>query len=91
MTHSHFAAVPAEDVVLVTLLERRAAEDPDAVFFTFGEEVHTRGAFNARVNRMARNLLEHGIGAGSHVAVLADGSRVPVSREGHARLKEFLG
>jgi len=30
-------------------------------------------------------------GKGSHVAVLADGSRVPVSREGHARLKELLG
>jgi two-component system LytT family response regulator len=28
---------------------------------------------------------------GSHVAILADGSRVPVSREGHARLKELLG
>jgi len=26
----------------------------------------------------------------SHVAILADGSRVPVSREGHARLREFL-
>jgi len=30
-------------------------------------------------------------GKGSHVAVLSDGSRVPVSREGHARLKELLG
>jgi two-component system, LytTR family, response regulator len=27
----------------------------------------------------------------SHVAILGDGSRVPVSREGHARLKERLG
>jgi two-component system LytT family response regulator len=26
----------------------------------------------------------------SHVAILADGSRVPVSREGHARLRELL-
>ncbi|HKA35466.1 MAG TPA: response regulator [Thermoanaerobaculia bacterium] len=26
----------------------------------------------------------------SHVAILADGSRIPISREGHARLKEFL-
>jgi two-component system LytT family response regulator len=30
-------------------------------------------------------------GKGSHLAVLADGTRVPVSREGHARLKELLG
>jgi two-component system LytT family response regulator len=28
---------------------------------------------------------------GSHVAILSDGSRVPVSREGHARLKSLLG
>ena len=28
---------------------------------------------------------------GGHVAILHDGSRVPVSREGHARLKELLG
>lgn len=28
---------------------------------------------------------------GSHVAILADGTRVPVSREGHARLRELLG
>ena len=28
---------------------------------------------------------------GSHVAILSDGSRIPVSREGHARLKELLG
>ena len=27
----------------------------------------------------------------SHVAILADGSRIPVSREGHARLREILG
>jgi two-component system LytT family response regulator len=26
----------------------------------------------------------------SHIAILADGARVPVSREGHARLREFL-
>jgi two-component system LytT family response regulator len=28
---------------------------------------------------------------GSHVAILQDGTRVPVSREGYARLKELLG
>ena len=28
---------------------------------------------------------------GSHVAILADGARVPVSREGHARLRQLLG
>ncbi|MGE5275729.1 MAG: LytTR family DNA-binding domain-containing protein [Acidobacteriota bacterium] len=26
----------------------------------------------------------------SHVAILADGTRIPVSREGHARLKQLL-
>src|SRR4029078_10518025 len=74
MTYRHFATVAPEDVVLVRLLERRAAEDPEAVFFTFGEEVTTRGPFNARVNRVARNLLEQGIGEGSHIAVLMDNS-----------------
>ncbi len=28
---------------------------------------------------------------GSYIAILSDGSRVPVSREGHGRLKELLG
>jgi two-component system LytT family response regulator len=35
-----------------------------------------------RVELYARN---------SHVAVLTDGARIPVSREGHARLREILG
>ncbi len=30
-------------------------------------------------------------GSGSHVAILGDGSRVPLSREGYGRLKELLG
>ena len=41
-----------------------------------------------RIDALAR--LEP-VGSGSHVAVLTDGSRVPVSREGYARLKERLG
>src|SRR3954471_5878292 len=74
MTYSSFAPAAAEDVVLVKLLERRAAEEPGAGFFTFGDEEHTRGGFNARVNRVARNLQDQGIGEGSHVAVLMDNS-----------------
>jgi two-component system LytT family response regulator len=27
----------------------------------------------------------------SHVAVLRDGVKIPISREGHARLREILG
>jgi two-component system LytT family response regulator len=27
----------------------------------------------------------------SHVVILADGTRIPISREGHARLRELLG
>ena len=30
-------------------------------------------------------------GSGSHIGILHDGSRVPLSREGYARLKESLG
>jgi two-component system LytT family response regulator len=27
----------------------------------------------------------------SHIAILADGARIPLSREGHAKLRELLG
>jgi two-component system LytT family response regulator len=27
----------------------------------------------------------------SHVAVLRDGTKIPISRDGHARLREILG
>jgi crotonobetaine/carnitine-CoA ligase len=64
---------PAE-VMTHRLLERRAAEEPEAIFYSFLDEVWTLSRFNASANRMARNLQALGITAGTHVAVLMDTS-----------------
>ena len=64
-----------------TLSSLAAALDP-------GRFVRVHRSHLVRLDAIAR--LE-ALARGSHVAVLADGSRVPVSREGHARLKELLG
>lgn len=50
--------------------------------------VRIHRSYLLNVDRLARLEL---YAKGSYVAILADGSRVPVSREGHARLKELLG
>ncbi len=71
---SYLDQFPPADTIAHLLLERRASEDPEAVFYTFRNEIWTLGRFNATVNRMARNLAVHGIGAGAHVAVLMDTS-----------------
>lgn len=66
--------IEPQDIVLGTLLEKRAAEAPDETFFTWREERHTRGDFNASVNEMARNLLEQGISRGETVAIIMETS-----------------
>ncbi|GLU49966.1 non-ribosomal peptide synthetase [Nocardiopsis ansamitocini] len=62
-------ARPVPDTTLPELLQARAAEAPqrDAVLAP-GERV-SYGAFNTRVNRLARLLVEHGAGPESVVAV----------------------
>ncbi len=60
--------------LLGALLEKRAGEAPDDVFFTWGDDAFTHARFNASVNRMARNLLQAGIGKGCGVAVLMETS-----------------
>jgi two-component system, LytTR family, response regulator len=57
-----------------------AALDPERFV-----RVHRSYAVN--LDRLARLEL---YSKGSYIAVLTDGSRVPVSREGHARLKSLL-
>ena len=52
------------------LLEDRAAQAPDAVFFTWMNESVSLGRFNAAANRVARNLQNAGIGVGTRVAVI---------------------
>lgn len=66
--------IDPQDAVLGTLLEKRAAEAPEAVFFTFGEDSFTLGGFNASVNAMARNLLDQGIVRGQSVAIIMETS-----------------
>lgn len=56
------------------LLESRAAEAPDATFFTFADEVWSFSDFNTAANCLARNLARKGIGKGTHVFVLMDTS-----------------
>jgi crotonobetaine/carnitine-CoA ligase len=63
-----------DDVTMVRLLERRAARVGNAVFYTWADTAETVGAFNARVNRMARNLDRLGVRAGTHVAVIMNTS-----------------
>lgn len=62
------------DAMAHRLLEQRAIEAPDGVFFTFEDEVWTHRRFNATANRVARNLSARGIGTGTHVAVLMESS-----------------
>lgn len=58
---------PAED--LVALFERKACELPDCVALVAGDETLTFGALNAWANRLARWLVERGVGPDRLVAV----------------------
>ncbi|MFD6395686.1 non-ribosomal peptide synthase/polyketide synthase [Nocardia sp. NPDC060249] len=55
--------------VLPTAFDRRAAATPDAVALIDGDIVLTYAEFAARVNRLARHLIEHGVGPDHAVAV----------------------
>jgi crotonobetaine/carnitine-CoA ligase len=70
----YLSDVKPDDVTMVRLLEGRAARAGDGVFYAWADTAETVGAFNARVNSMARNLDQLGIGAGTHVAVIMNTS-----------------
>jgi len=74
MNGRYLSAYEPDDVTMVRLLERRAARAGDTVFYTWADTAETVGAFNARVNRMARNLDRLGVSAGTHVAVIMNTS-----------------
>ncbi len=74
MTPSYLDSIPAHDMTMTRLLERRARQSPGDVFFTWADTTTTVGDFNARVNQVARRLLAEGIGDGTHVAILMDSS-----------------
>ncbi|MFJ9554119.1 amino acid adenylation domain-containing protein [Nocardiopsis sp. NPDC101807] len=60
-------AVPAS---LAELFEAQAARTPEAPAIVTDEGVTTYGGLNARVNRLARELLARGVGGEDRVAVL---------------------
>jgi crotonobetaine/carnitine-CoA ligase len=66
--------IPISESMTHRLLERRAAEAPDAVFFTLHNETYSLGRVNATSNRLARNLQDAGIVKGTHVAVIMETS-----------------
>ncbi|GAA1845477.1 ATP-dependent acyl-CoA ligase [Pseudonocardia ailaonensis] len=74
MPDSYLDSIPPRDLTLGRLLGRRAAEDPDGVFFSWAEATTTFRGFETDVDRMAARLVAEGIGAGTHVAVLMDSS-----------------
>ncbi|MFH8477235.1 amino acid adenylation domain-containing protein, partial [Streptomyces sp. NPDC018000] len=64
---------PAEETVpavLPPLVEAHARTMPDAVAVTDGAEALSYGELNARANRLARVLIEQGVGPDSFVAVV---------------------
>ena len=61
------------DDTIATLLERRAADDPDAVYCTFRDERITIGTLAGRVDRMATMLKSQGLVQGDRVAVMLPG------------------
>lgn len=73
--YQYLGAFPQEEITMVRLLEKRVAETPGEVFYTWtGARPVTFTGFNARVNRMARNLRDLGVCRGTHVFVLMDTS-----------------
>ncbi len=74
MPDSYLDAIPSRDLTVVRLLERRAAENPDGIFFSWADDVTTFGEFDAAVDRMAGGLRFEGITCGTHVAVVMDTS-----------------
>lgn len=73
--YQYLRFTPQDDTTMVRLLERRAATEPDATFFTWTKaEPVALGAFNRSVNRTARNLSALGVAKGTPVLVLMDTS-----------------
>lgn len=66
--------VRPEDLVLAKILEKRAAEVPEGLFFSWEDDRFTLGEFNRSVNAMARNLQKQGIVAGQGVAIIMETS-----------------
>lgn len=62
------------EVSVAQLFEQQASRSPDALAVAYGEESLTYGELDARSNRLARWLRNHGVGADIPVAVLLERS-----------------
>jgi len=74
MNGRYLSELATQDVTMVRLLEERAERAGGDVFYSWGDTVETVGAFNARVNQVARNLQTLDVGRGTHVVVLMNTS-----------------
>ena len=73
------AARPDTRISLGSLLDERAASDPEEVLFLFGDRAYTAGAVNRRIDNVVRGLIAIGVRQGEHVGVLMGRTR-PRSR-----------
>ena len=76
-----FVSDDTEQAALVAQSLARHPDDP-------GRFVRVHRSWIVPIERLSRLEL---VSKNSHAAVLSDGTRVPVSREGYARLRELLG
>ncbi|MFC9789364.1 amino acid adenylation domain-containing protein [Rhodococcus sp. NPDC127528] len=63
------SASPVESRTLTDLLDEQAARTPDAVAVEFGDDSLTYRQLHEQANRMARTLVERGVGPESVVAI----------------------
>ncbi|MEU9587855.1 non-ribosomal peptide synthetase [Streptomyces werraensis] len=68
------AGAPVEEVTLVELFERQAARRPDETAVVHEDTALTYGELNARANRLARHLVDEGVGPESLVGVCLERS-----------------
>jgi crotonobetaine/carnitine-CoA ligase len=66
----HVAIAPVSDESIRALLERRAREEPDAVYCYFKEDALTLSQLDRRVNQLANLLWDRGLRPGQRVALM---------------------
>ncbi|MBW7473808.1 non-ribosomal peptide synthase/polyketide synthase [Paenibacillus oenotherae] len=69
---NHTDAPIRQGATTVSLFEEQAARYPERIAVRFGEETVTYAELNRRANRLARLLLEKGVGRDDRVAIFMD-------------------
>ncbi|MFE9582071.1 amino acid adenylation domain-containing protein [Nocardia sp. NPDC006044] len=78
-TWSRGDRVPIEPATVDAMIRDSVRDHPDRIAVVFGEIELSYLEFDARVNRLARRLLERGVRTGDRVGVFAErGDRLPV-------------